>query len=319
MRKIALEEHFITPDFIAYSKENFAGFNQEEQNSIIGVLSDFEDLRLKAMDNAGISISVLSLTDPGVQREPDAALAVRLARKANDALAGQIQKHPTRFRGFAHLALQDPPAAAAELERCVRDLHFVGALINGQTNGHYLDEEPYYPFWERVQELDVPIYLHPGNAFQMPYSFKNHPELNGAIWGWAMETGTHALRLVFSGFFDRFPSIRLILGHMGEALPYFLWRFDSRWGIMKHSIELKKPPSQYIKDHIAITISGMYANEPLLCALNALGEDSLMFSTDYPYESSQAAAQFIEQAPLKEDVRQKICYKNAERFLNLNL
>lgn len=317
MRKIALEEHFITPDFIGYSEEDFVGLSKKDYQNIVSRLSDFEGQRLDAMDQAGIDIAVLSLTDPGVQREKDTHLAVKLASQANDFLANQIQKHPRRFRGFAHLALQDPQEAANELERSIKELNFVGALINGQTNGHYLDEEQYFPFWEKVEELKVPVYLHPGNPYKVPQNYAGHPELNGAIWGWAVETGTHALRLVFGGIFDRFPNLQLILGHMGETLPYLLWRFDSRWEIMKGTRSLKKLPSDYIKENIAVTISGMYANEPLLCAIQALGEENVMFAVDYPYESPAVASSFIEKAALSNSAREKVCYKNAERILKL--
>jgi 2,3-dihydroxybenzoate decarboxylase len=317
MKKIALEEHFITPDFITYTRSDFKNFNKQDYEKFIARLSDFENERIQAMDQAGIDISVLSLTDPGVQREPDKALAIKLAHKANDFLAEKISRNPSRFRGFAHLALQDAKAAADELERCVKELHFVGALINGQTNGHYLDEEQYSPFWERVQALNVPIYLHPGSPYEIPHNYKGHEELSGPFWGWGVETATHALRLITSGTFDKFPKNKIILGHMGETLPYLLWRFDSRWKILKSNKPLQKLPSEYIKNNFCITTSGMCANEPLLCAIKALGEENVMFSADYPYESSEVAAQFIEKAPINESTREKICYKNAENLLKL--
>jgi 2,3-dihydroxybenzoate decarboxylase len=169
MKKIALEEHFITPDFLGYTQENdFAAMRTEDANDFKARLLDFEHLRIEAMDKAGIDISVLSLTDPGVQGKLERRLAINLAHKSNEFLAEKISKHPKRFRGFAHLALQDPLDAAKELEHCVNAYHFVGALINGQTNDHYLDEEQYYPFWEKVEELNVPIYLHPGSPYKMP-------------------------------------------------------------------------------------------------------------------------------------------------------
>jgi 2,3-dihydroxybenzoate decarboxylase len=317
MKKIALEEHFLTPAFIKYSEDDFASFDPKDKEQFMTLLLDFDEQRLAAMDRAGIDISVLSLTDPGVQREPNKDVAIQLAREANDFLADKIQKHPKRFRGFAHLAMQDAKRAADELERCVRDLQFVGALINGQTLGHYLDEEQFYPFWERVQALDVPIYIHPGNPFKIPYSYKDHDELIGAVWGWGVETGTHALRLLFGGIFDRYPTVKIILGHMGEMLPYLLWRFDSRWAMMKQQKGLKKTPSEYIKTNVFVTTSGMCSNEALLCALAAIGEGHVMFSVDYPYESSDIAAQFIEKAPLNNSSREKVCYKNAEQLLKL--
>ncbi|HXF28669.1 MAG TPA: amidohydrolase family protein [Chlamydiales bacterium] len=317
MKKIALEEHFITPDFISYSKEDFANFSKEKVDGLMDLLLDIDGKRIEEMDKAGIDIAVLSLTDPGVQREANTQKAIQLARTANDFLAEKIQKNPKRFRGFAHLAMQDPSAAASELERAVKDLRFVGALINGQTNGHYLDEKQFYPFWKKVEELQVPIYLHPGNPPEVPQNFNGYKALNGAFWGWTIETATHALRLIVGGVFDRFPKVKVILGHMGETLPYLLWRLDSRWKIMQQTNTLKKLPSQYLRDNFFITVSGMFANEPLLCAIQALGEDKVMFSVDYPYESSEVASQFIEKAPISEAVREKICFKNAERILSL--
>jgi 2,3-dihydroxybenzoate decarboxylase len=317
MRKIALDEHFITPDFVKYTQTDFAAMKKQTVNEFLTNLYDFDYYRLETMDKAGIEISVLSLANPGVQREPNTALAVALAQKANDFLAEKISKNPKRFRGFAHLALQSPQAAAAELERCVKDYHFVGALINGQTSNRYLDEAEYDPFWMKVQELEVPIYLHPGSPYTVPQNYKDHLELDGPLWGWTTETGTHALRLLFSGLFDRFPSIKIILGHMGETLPYLLWRFDSRWEILEDSKKLKKAPSAYIKENIYITTSGMCANGPLLCAVSELGEENVMFSVDYPYESTEIAAQFIEKAPLSKKVLEKICFQNAKRLLKL--
>jgi 2,3-dihydroxybenzoate decarboxylase len=280
-------------------------------------LSELGEMRIEAMDLAGIDICVLSQTSPGLQIEGDTQLAVAKARQANDFLAGEIEKHPDRFRGFAHLALQDPDAAIAELDRCVNVLGFKGAMINGHTNGVYLDEEIYYPFWQQVAKLDVPIYLHPANSFDKPHMYHGLPELTGPVWGWAVETGTHALRLIFSGLFDRLPNLRLILGHMGETLPFLLWRFDSRAAITKLSIDLQKKPSQYIRENFIVTTSGVCANAPLQCSIEALGEDNLLFSVDYPYESSQIAADFIDAAPISEATRAKICHENARRILKI--
>jgi len=318
MKKIALEEHFITSDFLQDTqKVDFAGMNPEDAADFQTRLLDLDDLRIKAMDEAGIEISVLSLTDPGIQGIADTNLAIKLASKTNDFLAKKIAKHPTRFRGFACLPLQDPVSAAKELERCVRQHGFVGGLINGQTQGSYLDEEKFHPFWKKVVELNVPIYLHPGNPQHIPANYKDHHELAGPLWGWSVETGTHALRMVFSGLFDRFPSVKIILGHMGETLPYLLWRLDSRWKIIKQPKKLQKSPSQYLKENFYVTTSGMCSNGPLTCAIQELGEEHVMFSVDYPYESSKIAAQFIEQAPISKIVLQKICYDNAHSVLNL--
>lgn len=317
LKKIALEEHFITPDFIKYTQDDFSAMDKSCVDDFVTRLLDFEDKRIEKMDEAGIEIAVLSLTDPGVQREPDTATAIKLAQKTNDFLAEKISKNPKRFRGFAHLAMQDPKAAAKELERSILEHNFVGALINGQTEGKYLDEEEYYPFWEKVQELEVPIYLHPGAPYKIPYNCKDQLELAGPLWEWGVETATHALRLVFSGLFDRFPKVKIILGHMGETLPYVLWRLDSRWNILQHKMSLKKAPSEYIKESLYVTTSGMCSKGPLLCAISELTENNVMFSVDYPYESSKLASQFIEQVPIDEKAREKICYQNAKRILKL--
>ena len=281
-------------------------------------LSEFDDLRLGAMDRAGIDLAVLSVTTPGVQAEPDPRIAIRLAYEANEFLASVMAKHPKRYAGFAHLPLQDPKAAADELERCVRELGFKGAMVNGHSRGEYLDEDKFRPFWERVQDLDVPVYLHPADPFDMPHMYKGHPELLGATWSWTVEAATHALRLVFGGTFDHFPKVKVILGHMGETLPYLLWRLDSRSRMYaRQGRAAERVPSEIIKRHIAVTTTGVCSHEALQCALSALGEDSVMFSVDYPYESCEVAADFIETAPVSEPTRAKVCHGNAERLLHL--
>ncbi len=312
MKKIALEEHFITPEFVEKTKStDLAAMKPDVADKFLKHLLDVGPMRLQAMDEADIEISILSLTSPGIQEKFDIDTAVKLARQSNLYLAQKIAENPTRFRGFAALPMQDPVSAAKELEHCIKDLKFVGGLINGQTDGHYLDDEQYLPFWEKVAELNVPVYLHPGSPLHVPENYYYHQELAGPIWGWGVETGTHALRLLFSGLFDRFPNLKIILGHMGESLPYMLWRLDSRWAISKQVKKLDKLPSQYLKSNYYVTSSGMCSNGPLLCAVEELGEDRVMFSVDYPYESSKIAAKFIESAPLSSSVKEKVCYKNA--------
>ena len=309
MKKIALEEHFTMPEFSDYAQ----GANPFQKP-----LLDFGDMRLEAMDKANIDLAVLSVTTPGVQAEPDARTAIKRAREANDFLAREIQKHPTRYAGFAHLPLQDPKAAGDELARCVEELQFRGAMINGHTNGHYLDEAMYYPFWERVQDLRVPIYLHPRDPFDMAHEYEGHPELLGATWSWTAETAAHALRMVFGGTFHRFPKVTVILGHMGETLPYLLWRLDSRSRVQLNPDKQNgRLPSDVIKTNIVVTTSGVCSHASLLCALSALGENSVMFSVDYPYEDCVVAAEFIETAPIGEATCAKVCHGNAERLLQI--
>jgi len=318
MKKIALEEHFTTADISEYALGPGSSMDREGFGFFEKRLLDFGDMRLEAMDKAGIDLAVLSATSPGVQAAHNTNIAVSCARETNDLLAREIQNHPTRYAGFAHLPLQDPEIAASELSRCVNELGFKGAMINGHTNGSYLDAEIYYPFWERVQELRVPIYLHPRDPFEVPESYDGHPELLGATWSWTVETATHALRLVFGGTFERFPNVTVILGHMGETLPYLLWRLDSRSRVLaKPGQDQRKLPSELIKKNIVVTTTGVCSHPALVCALSALGENSVLFSVDYPYENCGVAAEFIETAPISEAARTKICHGNAERLLHL--
>jgi 2,3-dihydroxybenzoate decarboxylase len=318
MPKIALEEHFSLPEFeqrglVAKPTHNDAIFADIERR-----LVDFGDQRLAAMDSGGIEISVLSLTTPGVQGEKDKAMAVRLARQANDFLAREVQKRPQRYGGFAAVPMQDPAAAADELQRAVKDLKFRGALINGQTNGHYLDDSQFLPFWERVQELDVPVYLHPGNLSDAPAMFAGRPELEGPVWAWTADTGAHALRLIFSGLFTRFPRLKVILGHMGETLPFLLWRIDNRYELeVGRQLAPEERPSYFFRRNFVITTSGVFDAVPLAEALAALGDDNVMFSVDYPYQDSKQAGSFIESAPLSDAIRAKVCSGNARRVLHL--
>ncbi|MFT8246037.1 amidohydrolase family protein [Roseomonas sp. BN140053] len=317
MRKIALEEHFMTPGMNGYWLPTVEDLPPALFEEVRGRLFDFGERRLAAMDEVGIERAVLSLAGPGVQVEPDAAVAVRAARECNDQLAAEVAKNPARFSGFAHLPLQDAPAAAAELERCVTELGMVGALVNGQTLGTYLDDPRYEVFWERAAALGAPVYIHPNDP-PAPYGgWADAKILSRAAWGWTVETATHALRLVFSGVFDRYPAARVVLGHMGETLPYLLWRLDSRTKLYKAERPLQHPPSHYIRSNILVTISGQCAAEPLLCALASLGEDRVMFATDYPFESAEVHGRFMDAAPVSEAVRARICHGNAEALFRL--
>jgi 2,3-dihydroxybenzoate decarboxylase len=318
MRKIALEEHFTRPDLSGYAQGSGSSMDAAWFRPFEERLLDFDDLRLAAMDKAGIDLAVLSVTTPGVQAERDAQVAIRRARAANDFLAQVVQRHTRRYAGFAHLPLQEPQVAADELARCVEQLGFKGAMVNGHTNGRYLDEEMYFPFWERVQALQVPVYLHPSDVYDWPHMFRGHPELLGATWSWTVETATHALRMVFAGTFERFPDVTLVLGHMGETLPYLLWRLDSRTRIQqRRDRSAGRLPSEVIRRNIVVTTTGVCSHPSLLCALAALGEDRVLFSVDYPYEDCGVAADFIESAPVDEAVRARICHGNAERLLRL--
>jgi 2,3-dihydroxybenzoate decarboxylase len=317
IRKIALEEHFMAPGFEEYSKVFLNNIDETSRMALARKLGDFDDIRLQEMDSGGIDMVILSQSGPGVQAEPDTALAISRAQQNNDFLAEQVARHPTRYAGFATLPMQDPQAAARELERAVKTLHFKGSLVNGHTNGLYYDDRRYDPFWEKMQELDVPLYLHPANAYRDPYSITGHPELAGATWGWGVETGTHALRILFGGVFDRFPRLKLVIGHMGEGLPFLRWRFDSRFAVYPHGVKLERAPSEYFGSNILITTSGVCSPHALIGAIGEMGAEAVLFSIDYPYESTELAAQFIEQAPLDEATRQLVCYGNAERIFKL--
>jgi 2,3-dihydroxybenzoate decarboxylase len=281
-----------------------------------GRLTDFGEQRLGAMQRVGIARAVLSLAGPGVQIERDAPTAVRKAREANDFLAGEIQKQPDRYGGFAHLPMQDVAAAADELERCVKDLKFCGALIDGQTNGQYLDDPKLYPFWERAVALGTLIYLHPADPVAPLPVLAGYDSLKRATWGWGVETASHTLRLIFGGVFDRFPKARLALGHLGETLPFLLWRLDSRAKL--YGVKLGKNPSDYIRENIVVTTSGMFSREPFQCTIDALGVDRVMFSVDYPFESIDEAGKFMDTAPLSDSDRASVSFKNAERILGLH-
>ena len=315
MLKIALEEHFLAPGFEDYWAATVDNVPDAGRKALFAKLTDFGAQRLEAMAQGGIGLSVLSLAGPGVQAERDTAAAVRKARAANDFLAREILRAPKSYAGFAHLPMQDAKAAADELERCMSALGFHGAMINGHTHGVYLDAPALYPFWERAEALGALIYLHPADPVTRAPAIEGHPGLRRATWEWTMETGSHALRLVFSGLFDRFPKLTVALGHLGETLPYQLWRFDSRAEL--YGVKLARRPSQYIRENLAVTLSGMYSREPFLCALEALGADRVMFSADYPFESAKTAGDFLDAAALDAATRAAVSHGNARRLLRL--
>lgn len=315
VKKIALEEHFLAPGFDEYWLKTVEDVDPKLYGQVLARLKDFGDLRLEAMDKAGIERSVLSLAGPGVQAEHDVAKATRKAIEANDFLAAEIRKNPTRYSGFAHIALQDPAAAANELERCVKQLGFAGCMINGHTNGQYLDDPALYPFWERAEALGAIVYLHPADPVSPFAVLEGYKGLKRATWEWTLETGSHALRMVFGGLFDRFPKATLALGHLGETLPYLLWRFDSRAKL--YGVKLNRQPSDYIKTNMVVTLSGMFSAEPLNCAIAALGHEHVMFSADYPFESTEEAAHFMDSVPLDAKLREDIACNNAKKLLRL--
>jgi len=318
VRKIAVEEHCLCPGFEDYWAPTVVDLPAKRREEFYARLTDFGEMRIAAMDRAGVERCVLSLAGPGVQADKDTKTATRRAREANDFLAGQIARRPDRYSGFAHLAMQDAEAAADELERSMHELRLCGAMINGHTNGQYLDHPSLHPFWERAEALGALIYLHPADPVTPAPVLDGHKGLRRATWEWTFETGSHALRLVFGGVFDRFPRAKLALGHLGETIPFLLWRFDSRAGPDFYAVKLTKLPSQYVKENIVVATSGMCSADPLACTMSAMGHDRVLFASDYPFESIDEAAHFIDNAPIDESVRDDICFNNAARLLNLS-
>ncbi len=334
-KKIAIEEAFVTQEIVdEWAKIIAAGCPGEPgfkmmadtiladgpgTRIIHNRLIDLGEGRIKDMDASGIDMQVISITSPGVQ-VLEGALAHELAVMANDKLAAAISSYPERFAGLAAVAPQEPILAAIELERAVNTLGLKGALINSHTNGEYLDDEKYWPILEAANALKVPIYLHPRTPAQSMVTPYLDYGLYFAGWGFAAETSLHALRLIMSGVFDRFPDLLIILGHMGEGIPYYLERIDNRYllqvkiGAVK---EMKKLPSEYFKDNFVISTSGVVQQSSLQLAHEELGTDRILFAGDYPYESVEAAVQFMDNAKLTDQEKHKIYHGNAERIFGI--
>jgi uncharacterized protein len=315
MRLIAIEEHFNLPEI-----EN-APENKGRINPAGDLLYDLDDGRLAGMDAAGIDVQVLSSPATSVQFfEP--ARSVEMARKVNDHLAAAIARHPDRFYGFATLPTPDPAAAVVELERVVREYGFKGAMIQGHTNGQFLDHKDFWPILEAAEALGVPLYLHPTYpppaVFDAYYGDLGRPiamTLSGPGWGWHVDTGMHTLRLVLSGMFDRFPGLQLIIGHMGEAIPFNLARAESV--MARGAAHLQRRISDYFLTNIFITTSGYFTFPPLLCALMVLGADRIIFSVDYPFSDNQEARAFFDAMPLNMVDKEKIAHGNVEALLGI--
>jgi 2,3-dihydroxybenzoate decarboxylase len=320
MRYVALEEAFAVPELA--SRQPASEMRIRVTDSYAAMcgrkLVDFEEHRLPDMDAHGIDVQVLSLTVPGIQADTDSAAARDNARFANDFLAEVVARHPTRFQGFAALPTQDPEAAAAELERAVTQLGFRGALVNDHAHGRYLDDPDYAQLWSTFERLGVPLYLHPGSVPADDWHvLAGRPELYGASWSWQAETGGHALRLVYAGVFDRHPAATVILGHLGEFLPFQKSRLDSRYRTLQVDQPLQQPPSSYIGRNILLTTSGVLAPEAVEAAVLTAGEDAVMFSIDYPYEETAAAVTSVEKADLSPEAKEKVAHRNARRVLRL--
>jgi gamma-resorcylate decarboxylase len=311
--KIGLEEHFAISDTVADAR-GFVG--EAIWSDLRERLLDFQDKRLTEMDRYGMEKMIVSLHAPAVQRIDDKRKAIEVARRANDMLAQQIAKRPDRFEGFAALAMQDPDAAAKELQRCVKDFGFKGAMVNGYSqlgnpeNCLYYDLREYWDFWGVVEQLDVPFYLHPREPSQRR-AYEGHPWLIGPAYGFAAETGLHALRLLGSGLFDKYPRLTLILGHLGEALPFNLHRIDQRIAWSPMGYPAKKKISEYFQRNVYITTAGNFRTQSLISCMLEIGADRILFSTDYPFEQVREAAEWFDAASISEADRLKIGRLNA--------
>jgi 2,3-dihydroxybenzoate decarboxylase len=323
--KIGLEEHFAIDDTLQDSKGFLADATWPELESR---LLDMQERRLAEMDRHGMQMMILSLNAPAIQGIPDAKKANEIARKANDYLAEQVQKRPDRFQALAALPLQDPDMATRELQRCVKDLGMVGALANGfsqigdPNTIAYLDEKQYWPFWQVCEQLDVPFYLHPRNPLpQDARIYRDHGWLMGPIWAFGQETAVHALRLMGSGLFDKHPKLQIILGHMGEGLPFSMWRVDNSnaWIPNRNNHPAKKKIGYYFQNNFHITVSGNFHSQALLNALMVIGSDRIMFSTDWPFENIDHAALWFDAVPIGEADRLKIGRTNALKLFKLKV
>lgn len=325
MRTITLEEHFTTPMYLqATASVGFGGGQptNEYMQAIQQKLADLGNGRIQDMDAAGIDLQVLSLS--GILLDAlDSETATAVAHDANNIAAEAVRAHPDRFAAFAALNLKAPQQAAQELRRCIEELGFCGAIVNGTTNGLFLDDPFFLPVFEAVAQLDVPLYLHPAPpppAVQQTY-YSGLPNgygqaLSIAGWGWHVETGLHALRLIVSGLFERLPNLQIIIGHMGENLPFSLARAHA---VLANAAQpLPKPLPDYFRSHFHVTTSGYFTLPPFLCALMVLGADHLLFSVDYPFSTNTQGRAFLDSLPVSTEDREKIAYRNAERLLKLN-
>jgi 2,3-dihydroxybenzoate decarboxylase len=315
-RVIAIEEHYYDDEITA----QFEGIDARTGGFVRDKLEEVGDARLKSMDEAGIDVQVLSHGAPSTQKM-DAETGVRVAAAANDRLAELIAVHPDRFAGFAALPTADPQASADELERSVNTLGLKGAMIHGLTGGeHFFDKQQFWPIYERAQALDVPLYIHPANIhptvaeiYLSDYS-KAYPGILNAGWGFTMETATAGIRIVLSGVLDAYPDVKIILGHLGETLPFLLWRID---------MAVNRPGNDGMAfrdafcSHFHITTSGFFSDPALLCSIQEMGADRTLFAIDYPFVPNEPGPQWMERLMLNAEDKAKILHGNAEKLLGL--
>jgi 2,3-dihydroxybenzoate decarboxylase len=322
--KVALEEHFAIPETL----QDSAGFAPEaDWPELKGRLLDIQERRLREMDAHGIEMMLLSLNAPAVQAITDREKANEIARRSNDYIAEQIARQPKRFAGLAALPMQAPDLAARELVRCVRELGFCGALVNGFTqvadnaSGVYYDVKAYWPFWAEVERLDVPFYLHPRNPLAKDAAiYEGHRWLMGPTWAFGQETAVHALRLMGSGLFDAHPRLNVVIGHMGEGLPYSMWRIDNhnKWMRVQNNYPAKRKIADYFRENFYITTSGNFRTQTLIDAMLEIGADRILFSSDWPFENIDHASEWFDAAPISEIDRQKIGRDNARALFKLD-
>lgn len=320
MRTVTLEEHFVTADFLK-AIAPYTNAALPRMQHLRAKLLDLDEDRIAAMDEGDIDLQILSLAAMELD-ELDVTTATPLAHDINDELAAAVRAHPNRFGGFATLALKDPASAAKELERCVLQLGFKGAMVNGTTGGEFLDQPKFLPIFEAAIGLGVPIYLHPApppETIQRAY-FSNLPAEVGYLlsisgWGWHAETGLHILRLIVSGLFDRLPELQVIIGHMGEGVPYALARSS---GILSNATpQLSRTVAEYFQQNIHITTSGYFTIPPFQCAQEVVGIDRLLYSVDYPFSPTTKGRDFLNSLPLSPEEMAKLTHSNAERLLKL--
>lgn len=315
LRTITLEEHYASSAFLDGPGQGVKG----SYSRLIEQLCDLGERRIADMDVAGIDVQVMSLTAPGLE-QLDASEAVPLAREENDRLAEAVRQYPERFAGFATLPTSAPDTAADELERMVSKHGFKGALINGHTRGRYLNDTFFWPILERAEALQVPIYLHPTpppQAVRDTYYAGFAPEVSAILstggWGWHIETAVHIIRLILGGVFDRYPQLQLVIGHMGEALPFMMPRISAN--LPTTVTKLQRPLGAYFRENLHYTFGGFNWTPTFLDLLLQVGVERILFSADYPYRSMQEARTFLEQLPVSPADKERIAHGNAERLL----
>jgi predicted TIM-barrel fold metal-dependent hydrolase len=315
MTLIALEEHVLPADLVDQVWPTPMG-----PEALTAKLVDVKEQRLRVMDDAGIDVQVLSVVAPGSQQVP-AEVATELSRALNDRCAEAIAAHADRFNALATLPTQDPGAAIVEAKRAITELGFCGVVINGHTQGRFLDAPEFDELLTAIEELDAPIYLHPTYPPQQVADvyFSGLPEQAGralatAAWGWHAETGLHVLRLAAAGVFARHPNLQIVIGHMGENLPFSLMRADA---VLAKADPGAPSVAAVIREHVHITICGYTTTPPLLCALQVFGADRTMFSSDYPFGDPVEHSMFLAEAPISPADRDKIAYRNAQRLFRL--